>query len=965
MRHTRVMVLLGLLGCSYELTGPATPSIEAVEPGAFCDEVGGTGTITGANFAPMPENTLTDASLALPDVVLYDQDETAVDVSETWQSSTQMQFELPVGTAEGTYTVEVTNPDGSQATSAVDFIVVGPPTLTAVDPDLVCAGTEFTITGEGFVDGYTQVWVGEAEATVVSVSETEVVAEAPAGLSTGLHDVTVGIAGGCETTLVDALEIAQEPIVFFVDPPVVYQDTFTQVSVWVTGIEGSVTEVLLVDAAGTETSVSYTWDAGRPSRIFATVPDGMPEGSYDVVVSDESGCSAVLEEAFSVEADLSLALSAIDPPFGWTSASTPVTLRAGSPGFQDPPRVYLSPETPSDTSLATELRGVTFESEQRLTAVVPEGLAVGRYDVLVINPDGSIGQLPLAFTVTADPPPVITAVSPVSTDNQNDLAATILGENFRNPTVEIECRELSSGTLGARIGATVDSFTVDQIQATMPTTGLSPSVCLVWVTNDDGTWASYASVSVALPSRNLSAWNAGPGLAVARRAPAAVAGRATTTARFLYVLGGDDGAGTRLDSIEASAVDVFGDLSSFRSLPKPLPRALSHATAATLDRFVYVVGGVDDSGPVNTGWRAQILDPLEAPEVTDLAVTVGQGLGPGRWTYRVAALYDASDDDNPGGEGLPSDAFAVRLPDIPGGVEPTLTWTPVAGAVGYRVYRSPAADAPSGAEQFLADVAAESFTDVGGTVGSGVPLRVGDLGEWSPLPTMAAGRQSPYAAIGIDPGDPGFATLVVAGGKDASDARDDIQWLQITRNGPGDHDVPANFSNSTTTLTNPRYEGATFVADSNLHSVVPQGDTWLYFGGGRTTGGGLVGTFDAARIAAGGDVTGFVEVDTLPNTRAGYAFASAGDTLYVFGATGGQPDDGGDSAGICATGLPGCNSGPPDPPDLQNWNGLANEANLIVPRYLSGSTQESSVIFVVGGTTDTENASTSVEWNNY
>ena len=262
-------------------------------------------------------------------------------------------------------------------------------------------------------------------------------------------------------------------------------------------------------------------------------------------------------------------------------------------------------------------------------------------------------------------------------------------------------------------------------------------------------------------------------------------------------------------------------------------------------------------------------------------------------------------------------------------------------------------------------MASESFTDDGSATAAGIPLRVGDLGNWSALPTMAAGRESPFAGIGIDPGDDGFATLVVAGGRDATNARDDIQWLQITRNGPGDHDIQPGFSTSAAALSNPRYEGATFIADSTLHSVVPTGDTWLYFGGGRSTDGNLVGTFDAARIAAGGDITGFVQVDSLPNTRAGYAFASAGDTLYVFGANGGAPGVSGDSAGICATGLPGCNAGPPDPPDLQNWNGLANEANLLVPRYLSGSTQESSVIFIVGGTTDVEQASTSVEWNNY
>ena len=141
-------------------------------------------------------------------------DESTTDVAETWTSTNSMQFELPEGTAEGTYTVEVTNPDGSSATTEASFVVVGPPTLDSVDPDLVCSGTEFTVTGSGFVDGYTQVWVGDTEATVVTTTDTEVVAEAPSGLAPGLYDVTVGLAGACETTLPNALEVAQEPIVF-------------------------------------------------------------------------------------------------------------------------------------------------------------------------------------------------------------------------------------------------------------------------------------------------------------------------------------------------------------------------------------------------------------------------------------------------------------------------------------------------------------------------------------------------------------------------------------------------------------------------------------------------------------------------------------------------------------------------------------------------------------------------------
>ena len=101
MWRTCALALLALSGCSYELAGPEAPTVETVEPGAFCNEIEGLGLITGTGFTPMPENVLPDPTLTLPDIVLFS-GETPDDVSEAWQSSTAMSFELPIGMDEGT-----------------------------------------------------------------------------------------------------------------------------------------------------------------------------------------------------------------------------------------------------------------------------------------------------------------------------------------------------------------------------------------------------------------------------------------------------------------------------------------------------------------------------------------------------------------------------------------------------------------------------------------------------------------------------------------------------------------------------------------------------------------------------------------------------------------------------------------------------------------------------------------------
>ena len=62
-------------------------------------------------------------------------------------------------------------------------------------------------------------------------------------------------------------------------------------------------------------------------------------------------------------------------------------------------------------------------------------------------------------------------------------------------------------------------------------------------------------------------------------------------------------------------------------------------------------------------------------------------------------MMPASHPTNPGGETLPSEPFPVLMPALNGRqVVVTVHWSQVAGAVGYRVYRSPAAGAESTSE---------------------------------------------------------------------------------------------------------------------------------------------------------------------------------------------------------------------------------------------------------------------------
>ncbi len=466
------------------------------------------------------------------------------------------------------------------------------------------------------------------------------------------------------------------------------------------------------------------------------------------------------------------------------------------------------------------------------------------------------------------------------------------------------------------------------------------------------------------PSQNLYSWRAASDLGVPRRALAAVAGRVTSTQRYLYAIGGDDGAGTTWSDIEAAQVDPYGVLGAWSPLPTPLPGPRAFAGSALVGRYLYLVGGTDGTSAQSSTWRAQILDPLEAPEFTSqLTFSLGTGveLPVGTYVYRVSALFDAADDENPGGESLASDPFVVRVPDVPEHIALSLTWLPVPGASGYRLYRS---STGSGNEEWLLETASTTATDFGfATDATIVPLPPGSVGQWKPLGAMNRAREGACVAVAPDPSVPNRHWLMAAGGRDEGGiVQSDIELLSIDVVDEHDHDAGSWFT-SAESLRSPRWQCGAYVANVTLHSKVLPSDTWVYFGTGLGQTGNIDGLVDVGLVGSL-DFDAMYAVSGMRN-RAGYVVASANNFLYSLGGGSASPDGAGESAELCGVGDPGCNNGAvPNPPELGNWNSLGG-GTLLVERYLAGSAQESSVIFAVGGETSADPASTSVEYTNY
>lgn len=956
------------------------PEVVSVAPAAICTAQGDvTLTLTGTGFLSVdgvaPTVTVGATAVTASGMSGCTQFPSLTNVVNICTTLTAV---FPMGSVPpGARPVIVTNP-APAACSSAPVILQGtdPPTLATVAPSTMCRGGGILdLTGTNFAPGMTA-RVGTVTASNVGVtSSTRATAVVGAGLPLGgPYPVTISNGDGCSATLPDAVTVVDGPLLVFVNPPVVWNGTATPVTVFATGVGVPVTNVSIVRTGSGDplTSLAFSPAPGHPDRPNAVVPAGTAPGTYDVLLTDSTGCPAVLSGALRVTDTTTLQLTSILPSFGWTGSTTSVDIGAlPSPGFGPLPIVYL---TNASLGAPVVLGSVARVSATSLTADVPDGLAPGAYDVVVVNQDGSVGVLANGFTVTANPPPLVSSISPsqvVNTGTAQPL--TINGTNFRAaplglPQVVLRCRN-PLGTVLADETATVSSFDSVSINATFNASiYTSGANCIVVVTNtDDSSRTEFSSLVVVTPSQNLTNFIAGPSMITGRSGLAAVSGGASQQSRFVYAIAGDDGNGT-LDSVESLPVDIFGlPGARFFAQRNRLNTARTRAGAVRIGRFIYVLGGTSTSGvaagALATVERAAILDQTVHPGDLDVDLNLSpvDGLSNGVFYYRVSAVMPAGDPFNPGGETLPSSPFGLNLPNVSGmGLRVTLTWTPVPGAVGYRIYRTTAGGSPDSAG-LIADTtgalpatvtcsATTTCTDLGATpTPSSTVLPLGSTGTWTTLTqTMGSTRQAPGVTFAIDPADPTRAHIYVFGGLDATGtALASYEFLTIQVNGNGSQTV-LGFTTGTAPLTAARWRlGAYTVAPTDTPLV--GANTYVWAGGGAAASGAMVSAFDGGQVTAGGQLASLTNVGPMNPPAAGYGAFAAGDLLYAFGGQNGLPDTNNMSAEHSGA-----------PPGLVNFQGFT--PGLTTARVNLGAALQSGYFYVLGGTTTGNAVTNTIEY---
>ncbi|MEO5727259.1 MAG: kelch repeat-containing protein, partial [Byssovorax sp.] len=391
------------------------------------------------------------------------------------------------------------------------------------------------------------------------------------------------------------------------------------------------------------------------------------------------------------------------------------------------------------------------------------------------------------------------------------------------------------------------------------------------------------------------------------------------------------------------------------------------AGAATVGRYIYLVGGDDGAGPTDTAERALILSPREAPVVQDVDLALGMiGLDAGEWHYRVSAVFAANDTDNPGGESLPSDAFSIKIPTFPGKkIAVTLVWSapvdslgaPLAGVAGYNIYRSAKPDAAPGTEVLVHTVkgaATVTFTDDGTAVpGTATPLPTGSTGAWLALPKLGTKRAGLAVAAGSDPATPGtFYVYALLGKSDAATANTSYELLPVTIAPNGRQTVAAAWTAGAQQSSTGRWQLGAWTATSAVSNQVSSPDTFIFLGAGLLANGTTTGKVEAVKISAGGDLGLFNDTPKdFSATNAGYGVCAANGQLFVFGGAGGMPSSGAKAAQIVAPA-----------PTLANNSWNSEGLTMTQSRYLMGSSVQSAFIFLLGGQTgEPSNASQTTE----
>ena len=894
-----VGLLLLVSGCAEAtLTGPALPQVQDAAKQNGADEnprimwngVATPVTVTGTDFHPLVRDALRDQP-AVEVPTLYLTGSRQVRLQDIrWVNDNTMQGTIPAG-------IEITDEQGFE-----DMQVV------AVDP----AGRS---SGAG------------AATFRVSTFQTPVI-----------QGVTVGGGTG---TVREYCGVTETPNSFDIT---VTGEYFTE------SIQAGYGKNLTAAAEMKSAAVKSVTD----STAVVTIPEGLSAGSYDVRVINQDDQQITLADAFTINFTTvgCAVVTSVFPRFAYRGEDT--NLQILGSGFEATPRITLQqgeyafavsyPAFLTDTTI----QGLLSRDDSRQP---------GWYSVAVTNPEGEEAFLQDAILVVDRPLPRIDSVNPETIPSEN-RDVTITGSYF--PQAFTVAAIDADGNGYPAISTEYTS--ANEVVARIPGGSMPEGAFVLRLyeeTEYGQVYAEYSNIVIVKASGQTGTFTIQSStLDTARREFGIVGLRNSIGTRYLYVVGGRTDSSVKpgpeaiLSSVEIAPIDAFGRVGNFYQAPTSLDTPLYGLGLVQLDGWLYAVGGSSPTGPSDLVFKARVLDPRQAPVIVDVASDNGI-LDAGNWLYRISAVMDAADPENPEGETLPSIEVGYIL-SAQGAIH--IQWQEVDGADSYRIYRTSEAGARSGTQVLLEGASAEvgcsegicSFVDNGSlSMGTDRPLPPGSLSVWTEAGELSVPRAFHVTALAYNEDKEPF--IYAISGIQSSDGTgapvSNYDFAPVTAG----ESLVFNATPEATDFAARRHSSWAVANENNVNPDYLAGTNWLSILAGSNAGldsnAGEQASTQKGRVSPTGhlDSVGGMGGGQNADGRVGSGSVFAANRLFqIAGATNYQGTSATD-----ATNLGEVTAGF----NLQTFNNNG-AAKLSRPRSFYGITRFNAQIFIVGGSYD-------------
>ena len=223
------------------------------------------------------------------------------------------------------------------------------------------------------------------------------------------------------------------------------------------------------------------------SQLTCLLPiTGLPIGAYNITVKNIDQTNTTKENAFRILPPAPV-IASITPDCG--NLTTVVTLRITGLNFAKGVQIRLANEDSNISGEIISLSGTTIIGTFQLVNAKP-----GAYNLTIADKNNYSDTKVNAFSVIApETEPFLSAIFPTTGPNSGNLPVTIIGSNFRNPTVYLTQGLISKPAL-SMAGKRPTSIV---LYVTLPLSGIPSGLYNITIKNADGkSWTAANIFSV-------------------------------------------------------------------------------------------------------------------------------------------------------------------------------------------------------------------------------------------------------------------------------------------------------------------------------------------------------------------------------------------------------------------------------------------------------------------------------------